>query len=478
WARASSDETLRARAALRAAEHALALGDPIGASAELDWATVQDPELGEAWVLACEVAAGQLSELDLRALCERALSHMAPGIHSARVALRLARLAEIAGQRELAVARYGEAWRWDPRCSEAALCESRLARMAGDWIEADGILSRFLENHPDPESTTLAQVHLERGRLLSGPLEAFDDAIFAYRRALVLQPGLAVAKSALASLLLHAPDRWREALALHREILASAPTTAASLRALATLAERQGRAEAADSARCLLAALGHGTPEELAAAPLALGLPLNAGPPLASPEHERVRRLAHLLRDELTRILPGAPLSAAGPSASDTASPLARILAVEDELTAPALSRMSASERQSLFLAIGGLFLDPGGNGGDARSRDALDHALGLWTRRKLRRIVEETSLEALAAIDHGAFGDELRALAAAILLDRERGALRPVLMALLALDPHASAPGEPLATEVGGRLSSCEAARRLLVRITNVVCEKLERGR
>ncbi|MBK7947952.1 MAG: tetratricopeptide repeat protein [Deltaproteobacteria bacterium] len=478
WARASRDPALRARAALRAAEHALAAGDPLDARSQLEWATSEDPELGEAWVLACEVAAGQIGESELRALCQRALASMPPGVHSARIALRLARLAEIAGQRDEAVARYGEAWRWDARCSEAALCESRLARVAGDWIEADGILSRFLDAHPDPESATLAQVHLERGRLLSGPLEAFDDAITAYRRALALQPGLAVARSALAGLLLHAPDRWREALALHREILTAAPTTAASLRALATLAERQGRAEAAVGARCLLAALGHGSREELEAAPRELGFTLNAGPPLAAPEAERLRRLAHLLRDELARLLPEVAENAPMPSLADIPLEGAQIVAIEDELSAPSLSRLPAAERRSLFLAIGGLFLDPGGNGGDARYRDALDRALGLWTRRKLRRIVEETSLESLAAVDHEGFAHELRALAAAVLLDRERGALRPVLTALLALDPQSTALGEPLATELGGRVSSCEPARRLLIRITNVLCEKLERGR
>ena len=61
------------------------------------------------------------SEAELRRLCESALAAVAPGTHSARIALRLARLAELAGDRGVAVARYGEAWRWDPRCGEAAL---------------------------------------------------------------------------------------------------------------------------------------------------------------------------------------------------------------------------------------------------------------------------------------------------------------------------------------------------------------------
>lgn len=355
----------------------------------------------------------------------------------------------------------------------------------GDWIEADGILSRFLEAHPDPESPSLAQVHLERGRLLSGPLEAFDEAIVAYRRALVLQPGLAVAKSALASLLLHAPDRWREALALHREILAVAPTTTASLRALATLAEGRGQLEVARAVESLLAALGQSSRDEIPLAPPALGLVLRAGPPLASPDHERLRRLAHLLRDELSRVVcePPTPASTSVPPTAatpsgDVSGTIERIVALEGELSAPSLARLPADERRTLFLAIGGLFLDPGGNGGDPRLRDALDAALGLWTRRKLRRLVEETDMDSLGRVDYPAFGHALRALAAAMLLDREPLALRTVILSLLALDPEGGDAGEALATELSGRVASCEAARQLLIRITTVLCEKLERGR
>ncbi|MEZ4330923.1 MAG: tetratricopeptide repeat protein [Myxococcota bacterium] len=483
WARASNDPHLRARAALRAGEHAWAEGDLDAARSELEWATQQDSELGEAWVLLCEVASRSLDATALRPLCRRALASMPPGVHSARVALRLARLEEIAGDHEQAITHYAEAWRWDPRCSEAALCESRLARMAGDWIEADGLLARYLDAHPDPESPSLAQVHLERGRLLSGPLEAFEDAILAYRRALALQPGLAVAKSALAALLLHAPDRWREALALHREILAVAPTTTASLRALATLAEGRGQTEVLSATRTVLAALGQSPRDEVDLASPTLGLVLQAGPPLSTPEHERLRRIAHLLRDELPRILPDASASSSGCAATadptrDTAIARERLLAIEGELAAPSLSALPAEDGRTLFLAIGGVFLDPGGNGGDARLRDALDANLGLWTRRKLRRLVEETDMEALGRVDYAAFGHALRALAAAMLLDREPVALRAVILALLALDPETRNADEPLATELGGRVALCEAAKRLLVRITTALAERLERGR
>jgi len=476
WADASRDPVQRARAAFRAAEHALAAGDPETARQRLELATREDPDQGDAWVLLCGLAAEHAGESETRRICEAALAVVAPGTQSARIALRLARLAEVAGDRAEAARRYGEAWRWDPRCSEAALCESRLARMAGDWLEADGVLARFLEAHPDPGSASLAQVHLERGRLLAGPLEAFDAAIDAYQHALALQPGLAVARSALAGLLLHAPARKREALALHREILNQAPTTAASLRALGTLAERQDQPDVAKATRALLDALGLATPQERAEAPAMLGIALRAGPPLPSVEDERLRRLAHPLRDELAGILGALPASSAASPPSAAGLPIDEILALEDELGAPGLTRLPPDERRSLFLALAGLFLDPGGNGGDSRFRDPLDRALGIWTRRKLRRIAEETRLDAISGLDHGAWGHEVRALAAAQLLDREHHGLRAILLALIALDGGADPDLDPV--ELGGVAASCEPARRLLARIANALCERLERGR
>lgn len=476
WATDSGDPGLRARAALRAAEHRLAAGDVEHACDHLDRATRDDPELGEAWSLACDLAAEQCEEEAVRTLCLRALEHVTPGAHSARIALRLARLAEVAGDRREAGARYAEAARWDPRCSEGALCASRLARMAGDWLEADGILARFLEAHPDATSPSLAHVHLERGRLLSGPLEAFEAAIDAYRRALSLLPGLAVARSALGGLLLHAPDRWREALALHREILATNPTTPASLSALVTLAERRDRAEIAASARHVLAALGFAAPD----APeldLPFGLALHAGPPLPSRDAERLRRLAHQVRDEIGRLLEPEAGAATEPPHADRL-PTAEILAACDALTAPHLSRQPAALRRSLFLSLAGLFLDPGGNGGEARFRDPLDRMLGLWSRRKVRRIAEETSLAAIEAFDHEAWGEALRALAAAEVLDREPIGLRPVLLALIALDETTCEAFDPDRVEIGGLVASCEAARLLMLRITELLCQALEQGR
>jgi hypothetical protein len=151
-----------------------------------------------------------------------------------------------------------------------------------------------------------------------------------------------------------------------------------------------------------------------------------------------------------------------------------QITQIEDELTAPGMSALDTSERASLFSEIAALFLDPGGNGGDTRYRDRLDRCLGRWTRRKVRHIVEETSLVAIEAHDHEAWGHELRAMAAAQTIDRNGGDLQLVLRALILLE--SDDPSNPTfeGAEIATLASTSGPARRLLTRITNVLCERL----
>ncbi len=478
WSQNCEDPERRALAAFRAAEHAIATGDPVRARRNLELATRSDPHLAPAWALLCQLVGEQGNEQASRRLCSEALEAIEPGPDAARISLRAARLAEIAGEHESAIERYADAARWDPRCTDAVLCESRLIRMAGDWREADSVLARFIEAHPDPDSPTLAQVHLERGRLLAGPLEECDRAIDAYERALELQSDLGVARTALAGLLLHAPERWREALRLHREILSASPTTPGSLRALVRLAEQRNQPDIASDALALLHALGQASRFEAEEAPDTLRIPIQPGPPMGDPEAERLRRLAHQLSDELSGILEGLEGTVPECPDAETAEAIERILRIEDELSAPYLNRLDADERASLFFEIAALFLDPGGNGGDSRYRDALDRSLGRWTRRKVRRIVEETDLHAIGHFDHVAWGDELRAIAAAQAIDRSGGRLRPVLLALLVLDDDgAESRSNPEGAEIGTLASTSETACRLLGKITTILCDRLERS-
>ena len=478
WSEASTDSEVRACAAFRAAEHALALDRKDTAIEHLEYATETDPQLSPAWLMLCELVAERDTDTDTRGLCERALVAMDPGPLSAQISLRSARLAEIAGDTDTARERYGEAARWDPRASEAVLSESRLARMAGDWVEADGVLSRFLEAHPDQESPTLAHVHLERGRLLSGPLEDFDAAVDSYEAALRLQPSLGVARTALGRLLLHSPERWREALALHREILEASPTTASSLRALSQLAGERGVTEVVEGASVVLTTLGLASPEEAAGSQTKLRIAIHPGPPMANDADERLRRIAHQVSEELTTVI--APLALERPTSSDSEvdDALRQIAAIEDDLSAPGLSRLSAEDRSAVFSSLAALFLDPGGNGADDRFRAPLEEALGRWTRRKVRRIVEETSEEEISSIDHQAWGEALRAIAAAQVVDRTGGELQSVLRALIILDAEDEQSLALEGAEIATLAASSDAARRLLARISTQLCERLERDR
>ncbi|MEM9177114.1 MAG: hypothetical protein AAGC67_17995, partial [Myxococcota bacterium] len=478
WSEASADRETRAAAAFRAAEHALALDRKDTAANHLDYATETDPQLAPAWLLLCELSAERAPDDELRALCAKALDAIEPSPLSAQISLRAARLAEVAGDLDAARERYGEAARWDPRASEAALCESRLARRAGDWVDADGILSQFLERHPDPESRTLAHVHLERGRLLSGPLEDVDAAIAAYEEALSLQPDLGVARTALGSLLLHSPERWREALAIHRELLETNPTSGPSIRALLRIADGRGQADLVEGGLAVLRALGIASPQEAADGTSRLRVAIHPGPPMAEDDAERLRRIAHLVSDEIGGVLQGSIPDRPSAEDEETDRAIRQICEVEDELCAPGVARLDAEDRASLFSSLGALFLDPGGNGADGRYRARLDEALGRWTRRKVRRIVEETTMAAIESHDQEAWAESLRAIAAAQVVDRNGGDLAPVLRALLVMEPETADAPAFEGAEIATLTASSPAARALLVRILTQLCDRLERDR
>ena len=478
WASTTPVPETSALAWFRSAEHALSLGDPNRARRSLESATVADPQLASAWVLLCQLVGEQGVDSESRRVCNEALGSVEPSELSAQISLQVARLAEIAGDNEEAIARYAEASRWQPRYSEAALCESRLIRMNGDWGGADNVLAGFIEAHPDATSPALSHVYLERGRLLSGPLENLEGAIAAYGQALTLQPDLAVARTALAGLLLHSVDHWREALTLHGQILEASPTTAASLRAIVQLAEQRDQTEAAGGALAVLRALGQASPQEVSNAPDALRVPIRLGPPMAEPDAERLRQIAHQLSEEVGSVLADTEARMPACRQQEVAEAMEQIIQIENELTAPRLTALDASERAAFFGEIAAFFLDPGGNGGEFRYRDALDRVLGRWTRRKIKRIFEETNLSDIVAFDHEAWGNELRAMAAAQAIDRNGGDLRSVLCALLALENNGSSPANFEGVEIATLASTSESAHRLLTHITRTLCERLQHAR
>jgi hypothetical protein len=63
---------------------------------------------------------------------------------------------------------------------------------------------------------------------------------------------------------------------------------------------------------------------------------------------------------------------------------------------------------------------------------NGLASAIGRRARRRLRRVLEGTPLAAITALDFGAWLAEVRALAAASVLDESQGDLRTALLACL----------------------------------------------
>jgi hypothetical protein len=198
---------------------------------------------------------------------------------------------------------------------------------------------------------------------------------------------------------------------------------------------------------------------------------------MAEPTAERLRRLAHQMSEELSGVLAGAGTDLPECETPEIADALREIAAIEDELSAPGLARLDTGDRAALFSTLAALFLDPGGNGSESRFRADLEEKLGRWTRRKVRRIVEETTVSEIEAMDHQAWGEELRAMAAAQAIDRNGGDLRSVLRALLVLEHARSGEPEFGGAEIGTLASTSETARRLLTRITSLLCERLDRS-
>ncbi|HIF93953.1 MAG TPA: hypothetical protein EYQ60_12660 [Myxococcales bacterium] len=65
--------------------------------------------------------------------------------------------------------------------------------------------------------------------------------------------------------------------------------------------------------------------------------------------------------------------------------------------------------------------------------------------------------------------------MATAQAIDRNGGNLRTMLRALLVIDSQDPPECPPEGAEIGTRASASESARRLLIRITSMLCERLE---
>ncbi len=444
WAEHTPDAVRRGEILLKAAR--LARDAERGEEALARWkaASEADPGRGAAWSERAEwlLATGERPSEAVE-VADEGLSRC----EDTETAARLQRVRGRVFEAEKRVAEAAEAWAAvvenDPRDCEAALARARLLRTGGDWPGASRCLEEFSAGHPEADHWDLAEVHVERGRLLSGPLENVEEALRCYESALRIDADRIDALEPMARLLGHVPERESEAFELHRRLLELEPTRAASIRALNALAERRADEASRDAGLALLRALGAASPDESARAPHGWPIRLGERPAMNDPVAESMRRL---IQETAREIASAYALSAERPEvrgrSDEETAWLSALREEEDQLGAPGLAGLDVDALAGVLNGVATAVLDPRAIAPEDANTASLERALGMWSRRRLRRMLEGVSLSDVAAMDAARWRADLEGLAAHAALDRCGGDLRTALLAM-ALDA-----GEPLPAE------------------------------
>jgi tetratricopeptide (TPR) repeat protein len=440
WAAATPVASLVGERLLRAALWERQVGGRSeSAERHLRAALRSDHWLSTAWLSLTSLLLEEGRYEETVATADEAAAWMAGDAELAALALLQAHAHEAAGDRRAASGCFGLAWEADPRCNAAVLAHARLLRGFGEWQEAGAALERFIEQHPEPESSELAEVHEQLGRLQAGPLEQIDAAIASYRRAVHHDPERTGVRTSLAELLSHRPDDWDEALFHQRIVLASDPTNAPALRVALRVAQaRRSDRSVADGLR-ILRALGVAAPHEIEAMPeggTSWGAKHDV---LEDPLHEKVRGMIAATSVEIADALDasiGTREEHHEREANAEKRFRARALDAAGRLTSPAVLTLATPELAELAGLLAAIALEAEEIRGDGHLVNALSRTLRRRQRRKLRRLIEETSLEEIEAIDYDDWRVDLRALAAASALHDGNDELRTALIAL-ARDEH-----------------------------------------
>ncbi|MCG8590889.1 MAG: tetratricopeptide repeat protein, partial [Proteobacteria bacterium] len=473
WARAESDPNRSAERLLEVAALELAESDrDESAEAHLREAVAGAPKCAQGWMRLAELLWRDERAEEAIEVALEGLGHIEDPDARALLSLIRGRALEARGSRREAAEAYREAVRNNRLCTEAALSRARLLRAIGEWRPASATLADFAREHPEPGSPELADVYHEHARLLCGPLEDTEAAIAAFEKAIAVQPNLTEAREALASLLVQLPERWGDAIAHHRALLSEDPTRTSSVRALVRLARERSDHEVARDGNVILRSLGVASPEEMESVPATLAMRQTRTPQLDHPLHETLRRLARETERELAEALGSPPESEHELGRSAVARTRDAIDLATGELSAPALCGVDSDTRAAAVMAVAGAVLDSASVRGaeDPRMRQLAD-AIGLWSRRKLRRVLENVTLEELAAVDFEAWWSDLRTLAAGVALDRAEGDLRTVLVTLL------TAPGDtppPDSADLCPLVAANADAQRLLARVVQTWAEQV----
>lgn len=468
WAARASDPAARGRLHLRRARLARDADRTDEALSSYRRATECDPGNGAAWVEWAELLWAEERADEALEIARRGLDGLEEAASRARLAGVEGACLEAAGRGAEAAAAYGEVVRCDSRATAAALARARLLRSAGEWQRASRDLEAFALEHPEPECGDLARVWVERGRLSAGPLEDVEEALRCYERALAIDPDCADALEPMARLLEHVPERETEAVDLHARLLALDPVRAGSIRALGRIAGRRGNETGREGGLALLRALGAASPAEAADAPRGIPLRLADTPALSDDAAEAMRRLIQETGHEIADAL-GTSTERETPTgrSEEETSFLQALQEEEDQLGAPGLVGLADDSLRRVLTRVGASVLAPRSTPDDALGA-ALDRKLGLWSRRRLRRILDGVSLDAIERIDPSAWRRELRQLAAEAALDRCGGDLRTALLAL-ALPPEEPLPAE--SADVADLVRRSPDARALARRATAAWC-------
>jgi len=465
WADSATEPSVCADALVQAARLELEAGRATQSEALLQRATNRDSSCTAAWCELAALLAARSADGEALEAAERASGLSDDDTLNARAQQLRAVVLERLERHSEAAEAWGLTVRHDPRDAEAALEQSRLLRTAGDWTAAAESLACFAREHPDPNVLELAAVHEERARLLAGPLEDVAEAVACYERALVLDPGRTRARAKLASLLALVPGRRHDAVVAHGELLRSEPASAASLRAVLRVAEDDGMDSAVETGLTLLRALGAASEAERGRARGDLQVPLARPIRLDDRRFEELRLTVHEVGDAflvLTR-------EARAPDGSVGGT----IAEIQAELAAPGLDALEDSELSAAVYGVAALALDPLSPHAETPTAAALDAAVGRRALRRSRRHLEPQTLEDVCRLDVVAWRDELRALAAAVALDRGACELRPALLALIAHHHTSSDPGDD--GDLSSLIAASPSACALLTRLVSRWCERIE---
>lgn len=432
WADAAREPAQRAERLLRAAAWELRVGGhEDSAERHLREVLETSPRSASTWEALAQLLWDRDRVDEALEIATRALEALEGDESRAPLALIRGRALERRGERRPAAEAFRLAAEADPSCAEAALASARLLRGLGEWRAAAAALERFDLSDAAPAPSELAEVLHQHARLAAGPLEDVATALRQYRRAVTLAPERRDIRCALAELLSHSEGGSPQTLAELRTLLAAEPADPDVLRILLRVARARGP-EATDRALALLAALGLASPADAEAASRAEERHHALPERLEGSLDEALRQLALEASEEIATALEASDTPQPLVSADRNASFRAEITAAEGRLSCPALVPLPLDELREVLTLVATLALDPDQVRGQGARVNALSTAIGRRTRRRLRRLLGETGLDAVQALDFAAWRRSLRALAAGQALVSARMGLREALVALL----------------------------------------------